>query len=229
MEVKSINFQDCEALSRALRTERISRERFSLDIPLRDAANGLYAAMKSVVLNRNASARFRFDEETREQVMAVARWLTEPTLPPGLMLNGLFGNGKTTMARALQVLIQYVSERELGYSQRKKVHFTTAKEICSLCAASEKFKTQFEEYRQLPGKEMLIIDDLGHEPADVVVFGMAHTPLVDLLTKRYEQQRATIVTTNLNTDELKAKYGLRVYDRMREMLHPVTFTNDSFR
>ena len=45
--------------------------------------------------------------------------------------------------------------------------------------------------------DVLGIDDLGTEPSEVSDYGNVYTPVIDLLTKRYEEQLFTIITTNL--------------------------------
>lgn len=62
-----------------------------------------------------------------------------------------------------------------------------------------------------------------------MVYGMPHTPLVDIISERYAAQRMTIITTNLEVDKLEEKYGKRIYDRFREMLTSIVFENDSYR
>ncbi len=222
-----INFGDVEALSRQLQTERISRERFSLEIPVRDAANGLYAAMKAEVEYRGGS--FEGDEATKNCILTAAQWLTDSKGKPGLFLCGLCGNGKTTLARAIAALIEHVTAKEYGLSHRTTMRMVTAGEICRLCALSERFKEDRDEYSGLFNEKMLIIDDLGEEPLEMIVYGMPLRPVADILSRRYARQQITIVTSNLNTDELRQKYGERLYDRFREMLTSIIFTNPSYR
>ena len=224
---KPIDFQDIAALSQALRAERVSRDRFSLEISQKEAANAIYAAFKAEVEYRGGI--FNADDDTKAHILAAAKWLINPHGSPGLMLCGLCGNGKTTLAKAIAWLIAYLTEREDGYSYRKVMKFLVAKEVCKLCAASEKFKDQYDAYESLFAEPMLIIDDLGEEPTKVLVYGMVHTPIVDLISSRYATQKMTIVTTNLNADELKEKYGERVYDRLKEMVTSIIFENESYR
>ena len=224
---KPIDFQNVGALSLSLKAEKASKERFSLEISEKEAANGIYAAIKAEVESRRGI--FLFDDDSRSHILAAARWLINPDSSPSLMLCGLYGNGKTTLAKAIAWLIGYLSERELGYSNRKVMRLYTAKNICRMCAASEKFKEQYDEYGRLFTEPMMIIDDLGEEPKEVMVYGMIHTPIIDIISERYAAQRMTIITTNLNADELKIKYGERIYDRIKEMLTTIIFENDSYR
>lgn len=210
-----------------LKREKGLRERFSLEIPERDAANGIYAAMKAEVESRGGE--FEFDEDTRAHILAAAQWLINPRGSMGLMFCGLYGNGKTTLAKAVGQLIAHVTEHERGYSGRREMKFTTAKDVCDLCAASERFQEERTAYKRLFTEPMLIIDDLGEEPREVMVYGMIHTPMVDLIAARYAAQRMTIITTNLEVDDLREKYGPRIYDRFREMLTPIVFRNESYR
>lgn len=210
-----------------LQVGKDSRERFSLEIPEKDCANGIYSAMMAEVRSRGGV--FNFDADTRAHILAAARWLINPRSTPGLLLCGLYGNGKTTLAKAIAWLIEYLSERELGYSDRVIMPLYTAKDICRLCAASEKFKEQYDEYRKLFTEPMMIIDDLGEEPREVMVYGMPHTPIIDIISKRYDAQQMTIITTNLDVDQLKGKYGGRITDRFREMLTSIVFENESYR
>jgi DNA replication protein DnaC len=60
-------------------------------------------------------------------------------------------------------------------------------------------------------------------------YGNLLCPLVDLLTKRYDLQLFTLVTTNLTPAEIRAWYGDRIADRLNEMMLKIVFTNESYR
>ena len=76
---------------------------------------------------------------------------------------------------------------------------------------------------------MLAIDDLGIEPRELLVFGNVCTPIVDLITDRYEQQRVTHITTNLTPGQIREHYGDRIADRLNEMACKIIFRNESYR
>lgn len=177
--------------------------------------------MKASVNNRGRE--FEFDQQTRQHIQQAARWLIDPNGTPGLMLMGLCGNGKSTLAQAISWLVAHVTDA------KHEIPIHKAKAVTRLCAASQHSKTASEQYDKIFTLPMMILDDLGEEPTEALVYGMVHTPIVDLICERYDKQRLTIVTTNLNTDELRNKYGARIYDRFQEMFTTIAFENDSYR
>ncbi|MCM1005080.1 MAG: ATP-binding protein [Prevotella sp.] len=195
-------------------------ERFSLEIPANDCANGIYYTYKDEVLATGGTIDL---DPVKPCILKAAQWLTNPYGKPGLMLNGYCGNGKTTLAQAIKRLVRFVTEKELGYSKAKQMRFFTAKQIVRRLQCDAKL------YQKLFTEEMLIIDDLGEEPKEVMIYGSIETPLIDLISERYAKRLLTIITTNLQTPQLKRIYGERIYDRFCEMLTCITFCNDSFR
>lgn len=55
------------------------------------------------------------------------------------------------------------------------------------------------------------------------------TPIIDLLTKRYEAQLFTIVTTNLDPKDIRKRYGDRIADRLNEMMAKIVYRNPTYR
>jgi len=180
--------------------------------------------MKAEVAFRRRA--IELDDATRTHIELAARWITDPNGKAGLLLMGICGNGKTTLMRAIARLIAFLTEETLGYSKRKTVRLISAKEIARCCAAG---RNAAGDYTGLFAEPMLAIDDLGTEPAEVVSYGMAYTPLVDLLCERYDRQLLTIVTTNLTATGIDTAYGQRVHDRLREIMEVIPFNNPSYR
>ena len=219
-----IDFQNVGELTRRLTAQKITPPRFSLEIPERDAANGIYSAMRAEVANRRMT--LSFDDATKSHIEQVARWLIDPHGKPGIMFMGTCGNGKTTTMRALARLIEYVTEQTVGYSKRTVVQMYSAKELANECVV---LQSNPKEYRELVGQEMIAIDDLGEEPKEIMEYGRVHTPIIDLISERYNRQLGMIITTNLTGEQLAAKYGPRIYDRFKVALLIVPFQNESYR
>lgn len=170
--------------------------------------------------------QFILDDDTRSHILQAARWIIDPEGKPGLMMMGLCGNGKTTLMRAIARLVEFLTEEAFGYSRRKTVKLVTAKEIARICGSNGEDGRQYES---LFSDSMLGIDDVGTEPAEVMYYGRLYTPLIDLIGDRYDHQRFTIITTNLTKEEIKDHYGERIYDRLKEIMEIIVFTNNSYR
>lgn len=170
------------------------------------------------------------DDDTKEHIKAAAEWLCDPNGKLGFMMTGLYGNGKTTLLKAMCSLIDYLYDSACS-SERKSVKIITAKEIAKMCIDKERQ----DSYKSLFNEELLAIDEVGEEPAEIISYGMVHTPIRDLLEERYKRQKVTIITTNLVQSEKKQlfqirdHYGERVVDRFREMMKIVPFHNESYR
>lgn len=186
----------------------------------------IYSAYKKITESRGA--KFVLDEDTKSHIQASAEWLTNPLGQPGIMFTGYYGNGKTTLMRAICAVINYLYEHALK-SKERRIVFVKATDIVKFGIIEENLSA----YRSLVEEELLAIDDLGEEPAQIMRYGRILTPVKDLLIERYDRQRMTIISTNLiNTAEspqLAEHYGERVVDRFREMMKIVVFRNASYR
>ena len=60
-------------------------------------------------------------------------------------------------------------------------------------------------------------------------YGNVINPVIDLLSQRYEDQKLTIITTNVTNLQIRKTYGDRIADRFNEMMKVVIFTNPSYR
>jgi DNA replication protein DnaC len=75
--------------------------------------------------------------------------------------------------------------------------------------------------------ELLVVDDLGAEFNDAKGFFLAL--LDELIDQRYARKLATIITTNLDAEAFKGRYGERIVDRIREVGRFVNCGNQSLR
>lgn len=186
-----------------------------------DAYDNLLAYYLAEVRSRGRV--FLFTEELSAQMQLVTDWLTNSQAKPWLLLCGNCGNGKSTMAKALRHFFNQFPILDPIDGQPMGLVMTDAKKISVHCRREEK------EFFELMKKPMLAIDDLGIEPLEVQTFGNISTPLVDVLTDRYEEQRITIITTNLTPSQIRNHYGDRIADRLNEMAEKIIFKNATYR
>ena len=133
-----------------------------------------------------------------DKIASVARWMCGAG-KPGLILYGGYGTGKTTMLEA----VKYVMDCRCN---------ATASRIYT----PEKFLPVAEaDGRNLFG--LLIIDELGREPDVIKDYGNEKRPVPDMICWREKRAMPLLAATNLTEDELRAKYGEYVYDRLRSL------------
>ena len=151
----------------------------------------------------------QLDEPTLMKVEKVVKWMYE-SRKRGLLLCGTLGNGKTTMLRALKSLFGM----HAVYFEAQGLY---------------DFYKQNQCLPSISPNTLLLIDDLGVEPATYNEFGEIRYPLAELLMQRYKSNLTTIIATNKTFEEIGETYGARLQDRMREMFAMLTYTEPSYR
>lgn len=212
---------------RLLQKGRTMTARFRLPMEEEQAYELLLAATIDQVKFRYCE--FDYNSFVDDQIRQVAKFLTSDTPKFGIVLCGGCGNGKTTMLRALQNLINVLEipnpNRTSGTESGENYGLTVVDtiKIVQLC------KTDHKRFLELARYDMLGIDDLGTEPVEVMDYGNIMTPLIDLLTKRYDAQLFTVVTTNLAPNDIRKRYGDRIADRLNEMMVKIVYRNPTYR
>ena len=210
-----------EELKYRLLQQRITNTRFKLPMSFDDAKVYLLAAYQAEVERRHRV--FERNEYFDAQLNLIAKYLTGESKKFGLMFCGLCGNGKTTWAKALQLLASGLNLKDPINNQYYVFPLWNAKDLAM------RSKGNYNDWRNVMRYQLMIVDDLGTEPREVMEFGNVYTPLIDLITTRYEEQLYTIFTTNLTPAQLEEKYGKRIVDRLNEMVEKVVFENESYR
>ena len=209
-----------EELKYRLLQQRITNTRFKLPMSFEDAKVYLLAAYQAEVERRHKV--FERNEHFDAQLNLIANYLTGGSKKFGLMFCGLCGNGKTTWAKALQLLVSGLNLKNPINNLYYVFPLWNAKDL------AKRSKGNYNDWRNVMRYQLMIVDDLGTEPREVMEFGNVYTPLIDLITTRYEEQLYTIFTTNLTPAQLEEKYGKRIVDRLNEMVEKVVFENESY-
>lgn len=167
--------------------------------------------------------KYEENEMTLSYIGRMAAFLTSPSESPkfGFMFCGRCGNGKTTLLRAMQTAVNYLSNNNY-FREPKGVTCLDAKDLAAVSRNLEALKA----YRD---KELLAIEDMGREPSEVLEYGNRLNPVADMIEYRYDRQLFTGITTNLTPKEIREVYGDRVADRFNEMLEVIIFENKSYR
>lgn len=195
-------------------SQRTTTDRFSFTCSQEQAEQLLTACYNAEVQARGRE--FIRDGSTQDNIRRLATWLTDTRDPRfGVMFCGGVGNGKTTMLKALADAIDFMTTDE-GHDF-KKLHHT----LYIIDAA--KADISKADYG------MLGIDDLGTEPVEVRDYGNITTPIIDLLTARYQRCLFTAITTNLIPKDIRERYGARIADRFNEMFIPIGFSQGTYR
>lgn len=168
------------------------------------------------------------NEKNNYIIGQVACWYAADTrfkgdLKKGLLLRGSCGTGKTKIFEALINLVFEIENKHL-----MMIH---SSDMVAAYMNQDKDKISL-----LKQRAVLIIDDVGVEPVEAKYFGNTIEPFNDLFDARYRENKITLITTNLlprSEDEnfltLKTRYGIRTYDRMREVLNDLVLDGDSLR
>lgn len=172
---------------------------------------------------------YAIDDDNEEVVRNLSYYFTndhrfEGDLNKGLLLFGGVGIGKTTLMHffkrnpraTYKVLSCRDIESDFSSEGEKSVR------ICS-------YNISIPENEFLQKEIGYCFDDLGTE-ANAKYYGKEKNVMAEILLNRYDNRLPfmyTHVTTNLSHAEVKEQYGIRVYDRMKEMLNIIVFDENA--
>lgn len=212
---------DVGQLKSILLQRKIMKPRFMLPISAEQAYDCLLVATMAELEYRHRS--FYENDDAKAQLRQMARWLTSGSSKFGMLMCGECGNGKSTLLKAFQQLLNILAIPIPDGHGNYGIQITDAKYVAHLA------RTDNSAFLQLSQKDMLGIDDPGTESQEVMDFGNVVTPVIDLLTKRHDEQLFTIITTNLTPKQIREHYGDRIAERLNEMVEKIVFTNNSYR
>ena len=191
--------------------------------------------------------------DCENSIKQVGRKFLEPSFEKGLLLIGNVGNGKSSVMKAMEFMIDYYFEKSLsekwntaGDWNNLRFKFKTTESLVTeyefLSSGQEK-EMFFNKY----SKGGLFLDDLKREK-DASNFGITNV-IKSILEKRYNNQKfytklkgrkpKTFGTMNFHEkhendisksiEECGIRYGSHIYDRIFEMFNIIEFKGKSFR
>ena len=137
----------------------------------------------------------------------IAEWLTD-NKGRGLLLAGKCGLGKSLIGMRIIPLL-------LSYYCRKVVSIYTAQEL--------NFKPD-----EIIKRHVIYIDDVGTEDISNI-YGNKRIPFAELVDAAERDGKLLIISTNLDEDHLREKYGERVVDRLHAVTRKITISGKTMR
>lgn len=205
-----------------LKDQKITaKARFRIVLPSSSAKTLLAEAYKQEVESRGGV--FSETADLAGALDAVSRSLTNEGEKPriGMMLYGYTGNGKTTTLKAMSRVIHLCQRALLCPMQFGTLGIFDAGDIIRIASGAE-----WDSFKNSP---LLAIDDFGKESTEVNNYGNISSPMIELLEYRYRKQLYTVISSNMDTKDIRIKYGQRIADRFNEMLDVVNFKGNTFR
>ena len=135
----------------------------------------------------------------------VSEWLTD-NKGKGLLLIGDCGRGKTLITTMILPILLHRLNRVVNIYDAPDLNTKT---------------------RDIFEKHIIVIDDLGTE--STVEYGEKKIVFADLIDQAEKRGKLLIVTTNLSSDELSDKYGVKTIDRFFSCCRIIKFSGESLR
>jgi DNA replication protein DnaC len=135
----------------------------------------------------------------------IVDWLSD-NKNKGLILMGSCGVGKSFISRFVLPAIMF---------EKKKI----------ILRVYDKININIDD---ILTKKYAVLDDIGTEEVSNT-FGNKRLALAEIVDEAEKKGNLLIISTNLNAEQIKEKYGLRVYDRLLAICDSVAFNSKSLR
>jgi DNA replication protein DnaC len=228
-EIELDEFEIEEALRRGREEKfyRIQREVYRAKL-FADTQPKRYSAAELFKFYKD---KYTVDDDNMHAIQQLCHYFSEAErfegdLKKGLLLMGGVGIGKSTLMQFF-VKNQVCSYRIMSCRDIESKFSTDGDDIVRQCSYMQPVATNSDPFGH---KEIgMCFDDLGTE-ANAKHYGKEKNVMAEIILNRYDNMldfRATHITTNLNAERLKAEYGARVTDRMREMFNVIEFPENA--
>ena len=145
-----------------------------------------------------------------------------PPEQKNLLFSGDTGLGKTFLSACIATA---VTDKGYSVAYESAPHLFTWLEKARFASDPEQ-KAQAEAHcARYAGCDLLIVDDLGTELAGQFVTAALYA----LINDRLLANKATIISTNLNSEDLSSRYSSQIQSRLRGNFRRVPFLGDDIR
>ncbi|WP_300939299.1 hypothetical protein [Bacteroides acidifaciens] len=190
--------------------------RFRLSMSEEEMIASIKRAIEETVKVRGFTYSSLGSEDERINAL-LARFLLRRDYHTGFMFWGKPGTGKTIRMKSVYALIESFFETipVLGYS----VKYQIADDLVYPYAT-------IESLQKLYAVDLLILDNLGYERGAGENIRLAQSLIGELLLKRYDAVRPTVISSVFDIDNIGEVYGSRVADIIRESYYVMELTTD---
>ncbi len=137
----------------------------------------------------------------------VSEWM-ENNEGLGLFLYGNCGRGKTMLAK-------YIIPSILIAKTRKVLRYYDIQDLKS-------------NYDEIISKKLFSLDDVGTEEV-ILDYGNKKDAFCEIMDLVEKKSKLIVITSNLTYDQLIARYGIRIMDRIKSTTKRILFEGESFR
>lgn len=180
-----------------------------LDTGYKPVPKGVQISINDARSNLYSGLKYFCGENTKwmQDYERIAEWLTD-NKGRGLLMIGKCGLGKTLIGmRILPLLLDFYCGRLVS------------------CYTAQDLNAKPDE---VIGKHIVYIDDVGTEDISNI-YGNKRVPFAELVDAAEKKGKLLIISTNLDEEHLKEKYGERVIDRLRSIVRKITINGVSMR
>ena len=155
--------------------------------------------------DKNNCQIFDNDKKMQQVYQTMQKWCNSPTSNYlNIILTGKTGVGKTYL---MECMADNLIKNE------NIVYWTSAFNLNQLLL---KYHTTFDETKldyisNILDADYLFIDDLGTEP---ILKNVTIEGLYNIISERVENNKKTIISTNLNPEDIQKTYGERIFSRL---------------
>lgn len=195
----------------------------SMDLTLNDFTKLIKAEAELMMKAINSyNQEYQLTKDVTDTIKTIWEFSKQKHPRKGIALVGKIGCGKSLLLKAY-VKAHNRYTKEVGRVETYK--YTTAKDLAK--KLTEITDVGYSNLLRSP----LLIDELGRESKEAVIYGTRTTPTTDFILERYDRNSLTLITANIGLETLSSEsgYGAVVGDRLKEMLHFVEMKGDSKR